>query len=107
MGLLESLRGNRQAPIHHQNLAVLAQHDVFRLQIAMNDASRMCKGDCVRSLHQDLDIFHQGHFVNALIPRSSLHPLHRIEQRSRFVGAQVVDRHDVRVVQVAGDHGFG
>jgi len=105
--LLEAFVGNRQSPIHHQDFAVLAQHGVFRFQVAVDDAPRMREGHGVRSFHKDLDVLGQGHPVQAFIPRSSLHSLHRIEQRSRLVGSQVVDRHDVGMVQIAGDHGFG
>ncbi len=40
-------------------------------------------------------------------PGRPLHALHRIEQRARFIAPQIVDRDDVRVIEIAGDDGFG
>lgn len=36
--------GQGQAPVHHEDFAVLAQHDVFRFQVAVDDSAGMGKG---------------------------------------------------------------
>ena len=45
--------------------------------------------------------------VDDLTSRASLDALHRVEERPGSFAPQVVDRNDVRMIEIAGHHGFG
>ncbi len=97
----------RQSPVHHQHFAEAAQHYVFGLQVAVNDAAGMGECDGVADLHPDFQILLHGLLANHLVPRRALDVLHRVEECARFVLPQIVDRYDVRVLQVARHGRFG
>ena len=80
-----------QPPIQHDRFAIVPQHDIVRLQIAMNDSAGMCIGDRIADINKDT---HQaGHRERILLTRPStfmmprnglgealpLDQLHRIE----------------------------
>ena len=100
-------RDPRQAPVHHQHFAVVAEHDVFRLQVAMNHAAGVGEGHRVGHAQQDAQVLVELLLVDHLVPRRAVDALHRVEQRAFVVRAQVVNRHDVRMVELAGDDRFG
>ena len=97
----------RQPPVHHQHFAEVAQHRVLGLDVAVHHSPGMGKADGIGHLHQDFEIFGQRLAGQHLAPGSALDPLHRIEQRAGLVGPQVVDRDDVRMVEIAGDDRLG
>jgi hypothetical protein len=44
----------RQAPVHHQHLPEVPDHDVVGLEVAVDDAPRVGKADGVAGLEEDL-----------------------------------------------------
>ena len=73
----------------------------------MHDLARMRKGNRIGHFHQNFEVFLDRVFADELVPRSALHMLHGIEDCALFVASQVVNRDDVGMLQVAGDHRFG
>ena len=70
------------APVHDRDFAVLADHDVLRLDVAVDHVAVVGEADGVADLHQDLDVIVPVRpvFVHARVPRAALDPLHRVEQ---------------------------
>ncbi len=97
----------RQAPVHHQHFAVVAEHHVLGLQVAVHDAVGVGEGDRVGHAQQDAQVVVERLLRQHLVPGRAFDALHRVEQRAGVVRAQVVDRHDVRMVELAGDDRFG
>ena len=66
--MLSALRnaavGQRQAPVHHQHFAEVAEHDVLGLEIAMDHAAGVGEGDGVGHLHQDFDVLGERFFAD-------------------------------------------
>ena len=108
-GHLAGRRVQRQgeSPVHHQHFAELADHHVFGLEIAMHDAARMGEGDAVGHLQQDLDVFRLRFLRKKLVPGRAFDMLHRVEDRACFVAAQIVNRNDVGVFQIARNDRLG
>ena len=107
VGVGELGRDPREAPVHHEHFAVVAEHHVFRLQIAMDHAAGVGEGHRVGHAQQDAQVLVELLLVDHLVPGRAVDALHRVEQRACVVRAEVVDRHDVRVVELAGDDRFG
>ena len=105
--LANVVRDAREAPVHHQHFAEVAEHDVLGLQIAMDDAVGVGERHRVGDAQQDAQVLVERLLLEHLVPGRALHALHRVEERAGVVGAEVVDRHDVRVVELAGDDRFG
>ena len=75
-------RDQRQAPVHHQHFAVLAEHDVLGLEVAMNDAARVGEADGVGHLQQDFEVLWQRFLLPCTLTQGvPCDALHRIEQR--------------------------
>ena len=104
--LAKPLQRMGQSPVHHQHFAELAEHDVLGLEVAMHDPPRMRKADGIRRPHQNVEVLGQRFLADDLLPGSPLHLLHRIEQVPLRVRTHIVNRHDVRVIQIAGHHHF-
>ena len=99
--------GGGQAPVHEHHFAVFPQHDVLRLQVAVNDAAAVGEGDGIADPQQDVQVFLEGLVPNGVRPRTALEFLHGIEQMAGFIHAQVVNGDDVGMIQLSGDEGFG
>ena len=95
-----------QAPVHHEDFAELAQHDVFGLEVAMDDATGVSEADRVGRAHQNVEVLGERFLRHDLQPGSPLHLLHGIEQVPLRVCTDIVNRHDVRVIEIAGDDHF-
>jgi len=105
-----------QPPVQHDDFAVLAEHHVGRLQVAMNDAPRVGIGDRVADvddrLQQPPEFESRRRARPALLvvrfdgvaQRLAVDKPHRVERVSAvLVAGQFVHRHDVGVLQLARD----
>jgi hypothetical protein len=93
----------RQAEVENLHVPVAGDHDVLGLEIAMHDAALMRGGEAVGDLGGDVE--DGAHRHRALLDdRSQIAPfdvLHDDEGRA-VVGADLVDRHDVRMIERGG-----
>ena len=98
----------RQAPVHDLDLAEAADHHVGRLQVAMDHPAGVGVGHRLRDGREDRQ--EPGQFVGR--PRASreqvgqrlaFHQLHAEERPAVGEGAQLVDRHHARVLELAAD----
>ena len=107
----------RQSPVQHQHLAVTADHDVAGFQIAVHDPARVGKGhgvaDLLKHRQQTLEGKPLDHVELALAnsvkrvrQRDPLHVLHRVIRHPPHVIAEIVDRHDVGVLELGSDLRF-
>ena len=107
------------APIEHDGLAEGTEHHVGRLQIAVEDPTAMGVSDCLADLAEDLQhakaLHFSGHlgirvrrvkFVDGLLEGPAMHEGHDVKRLAILVGPQVVDGHNPRMLQLAGDLGF-
>jgi len=110
-----------QTPVHDQGLVVRAQHDVLRLEVAVEDAPAVRVGHRVAHRHQPVQQVAQGQralgpvlagplggvegIEGVLEGRAADEP-HGVAGRARAVGPPGVDRHDARMLQPAGDLGL-
>ena len=106
-GTLAAGRRHGQSPVHQQHFAEAAEHNILRLQVAVNYVLVVGKGDRVGGAHENAEVLMQRLFRDHLAPGSSLHPLHRVKQSVLFADPQVINRNDVRMLQVSCDHGLG
>jgi len=110
-----------QAPVDHQGLAVLAEHDVARLQVAVEDAPAVGVVDRVTDVEEPPQQLQQrqGPLTGiAAFPLGSVKLLdgrlevvaadepHRVKRAAVVIGPQAVDRHDAGVLEPAGDLGL-
>ena len=97
-----------QAPVHHLHLAEAADHDVRRLEIAVDHSPGVRVRHRLRHLEED------GEQPRPVVPRpatvaedlgqgTALDQLHGEERPAIGEGAELVDRHDPRVLELAGD----
>ena len=96
----------RDAPVEHVHLAVVAEHDVRRLEIAVDDAARVRELD--REAHVDERAQQRAGSgaparASLLGERDAGEPLHREERAARLVDAELVDRDDRRVIEAGLD----
>ena len=94
----------RDAPVEHVDLAVVAEHDVRGLEIAVHDAAR------VRELDREADVDERAQqrlerpaIRQALGERDAREPLHREVRLALRIGAELVHRHDRRVIEARLD----
>ena len=73
----------------------------------MHDAACMSKPDGIGDLHQNFKILLKRLLSNHFQPRSPLDFLHRVEERPFRIGTDIINRDDIRVVQIARHHRFG
>ena len=103
----ERFRGLCKSPVHHQDFPELTQHDVFRLQVAVHNPACVSKPDGVSNTHQNVEILDHRLLLNHLEPGCPLDFLHGIEECTLRVGTDIVNRNNVRVIEVACHHCFG
>ncbi len=98
----------RQAPVHQLHLAERADHDVRRLQVAMDHPPGVRIG---RGLRHRLEDAQEPRTVRRHAPprvqeggeRVALDQLHAEERPPVGERAQLIDRHDPRVLELAAD----
>ncbi len=97
-----------QAPIHHLDLAEGPDHDVRRLDVAVDHPARVGVGDGLRDRLEDRQ--HPGQAVAGILAsgqepgeRVPFHQLHAEERPAVAQGAHLVDRHDAGVLELAAD----
>ena len=108
-GGLAALEGLALGEPEVQNLreAVLGDHDVLGLQIAMDDAGVVCPSKPVGDLHREIEEPLHGERSGGqqIAQRLALDELHRdVGKRAR--GADLVDRDDVGMVERRHRSGF-
>ena len=92
-----------QAPVHDLDLAEGADHDVGRLQVAVDDAPAVGEADRLADLLERLQQPRPVgglHLVGQGLPGDELHGQERGAVGQRAEG---VDRRDARVLQLGGD----
>jgi hypothetical protein len=106
-GVVLARLGDAEVGDHHA--AVAAQQDVRRLDVAVDDARMVGRGQRVCGLSDDrhgLRRFERALLVEPLTQRRPAHELHH-DGLDAVVAARVVDRHDRRVRQPGGRDCFG
>ena len=98
---------HRQPPVHHEDLAEAAEHDVFRLQVAVDHAVGVGEGDRVSHFHENRQVLGQRLLGQGIVPGRSLDAFHCVEQCPVFIRSQIIDGHDIGMVQVSGGNGLG
>jgi hypothetical protein len=106
-----------QPPVHDQHFPERADHDVFRFEVAVDNALAVGEGDGVAHLQEDLKalrggeaggggIVAVGDAVDEGLEGFASHELHGEVDPAVRVQAQLVDGHDVGVLELAGDLGL-
>ncbi len=113
--------GLGQAPVDDQRLAVLADDDVARLQVAVQDAPAVGVVDRVADVQEAAEELAQFQRAPAGIPLQRLVGVeaidrfleaaaadepHRVVRPAVVVGPEAVDRDNARMLQAAGDLGL-
>ena len=102
--------GFGEAPVEHHRLAELADHDVLGLQVPVDHAAAVRVGDGVADVgevREELEPLGQGpRLRQLLLQRDAADQLLRVVGGAVGVEAQLVDGHDVGVLELAGDAGF-
>ena len=106
LGLAEFFSRVSQAPVHHEDFSEVTEHRVFGLQVAVNDAARVSKRDGIGCPRQDVQVLTRRLFTNDVQPRRSLHFLHRVEKCLVRTRTDIVNGHDVRVIELASHDRF-
>lgn len=90
----------RETEIEHFDVAVGANLDIRRLQIAMNDSVIVCRFEGLRDLGRDPNRFRErnGATADAIGERRTLDQLHH-KRGHRRIDFQAVDRRDMWMVQ--------
>ena len=105
LGLGQNLAAHQlgQAEVEDLDAAVLGDEDVVRLEIAVDDALVVGRGEALGDLRGVVDrlAHRQRRASDALAQRLALEQLGDHERRA-VVSAEIVDREDVRVVELAG-----
>ena len=100
------------APVHDVDLAEAADEDVAGLDVAVEDAAAVGEGDGVAGLEEDGEASVQALGVaggpggDELVEALAGEQLHREEEAALGIAAELVDRCDVGVVELAGDLGL-
>ena len=111
----------RQPPIDDQRLAEIAEHDIARLQIAMNDPAAMGIFDRVANVDKSAEQFPQlerslagrlrSHVdvverIDRVFETVAVDEPHRVERPAVGICSQAVDRHDARMLELPGHFRF-
>jgi hypothetical protein len=93
----------RETEVDERDAAVVAQHDVAGLEVAMEDADLVDRLERMREIARVVERLARGHsFGHALAQVAACEMFHRKIQV--VIGdAEIVDAHDVRVLHVAQD----
>ena len=104
---MAALKKFRQTEIQHLGRTVAGNHQVLRLQIAVNDATFVRFGETVGNLRRDRDRFAKRDRACSQEPthRLAINQLHRDVVRTVHV-TEFIDRHDVWVIQGTRGTGF-
>src|SRR5258705_11660833 len=95
------------APVHDQHFAERTNHDVFGLQIAVDDASRVCEGDGFTHLLKDAQhVVKRSCAFRGLIEPRALYELHRVENATVIKRAYVVYGNDAWMLEQRDDTSF-
>lgn len=105
------------APIHHQYLAVVSDHHVAGLQVAVQNAVAVGESDAVAGAHEDFNQAAQVVFAAVARPvllqlaqdraqRFALHALHRKIDADVVEHAEPMHRNNIRVIDLGGRPGF-
>ena len=104
-----------QAPVEHQRFTELTDHDVERLQVAMqhpffvSKTDRLANGDELPQQSREGEIAcgtvarQRVHGLDLFFQIVSSHQFHRIERSSVFLISDVINWHDSRMLKLAGD----
>src|SRR5215470_9897172 len=96
-----------QAPIHHQHFAEGADHDVRRLQIAMQNSARMGKRNCVADPKEQPKALRQGvELHDVSIQAKPFHELHGVEDPAAGQHPDIVYRNDAGMFELCEDARF-
>jgi hypothetical protein len=112
-----ALQDAADAPVHEVDLVVAAEHDVRRLQVAVDDPLAVRVGHRVADLEQVLDargeavrlvrlasmLVGLARFLEVLRERAALDELHGVGGCAAGRHLQAVDGNDVGVVELRGD----
>jgi hypothetical protein len=108
------VEAHRDAPVEHVHLSERADHDVLGLEIAMHDPARVREVDCVRDLDEHAQVPLEqigrteaasdlGGVPDEIRPGGAFDLLQHDDRSPVGVEREIVDRHDVRVLERGGD----
>ncbi len=121
LGLLPPTDRLGQPPVHDQGLTVGPEHDVARLEVAVQHAARMRIRHGVAHVHEAAEQPAQGQRTLGGIPTRRVLAMesldgfpetvaadepHRVERPAVVEVSEPVDRHDPRMLQAPGHLGF-
>src|SRR5262249_12878772 len=106
-----------KSPIDDEGLAVLAEHDVGRLEIAVEHAAAVCIGDDVADPHEVIEqlaeleraiVERPGgvELADSLLERLAADQPHCVDRSPVLGFSQRVEGHDAGVLEPAGDLGL-
>src|SRR5262249_36342822 len=104
-----------KSPIHDERFTILSQHDVVRLQVAVQHAAAMSVGDRVTDFHEACEELAQSKgsrlgglmiLLDGLLQVLPTDEAHRVEGSAIGVAAKTVDGNDPRMLQAASDLRF-
>jgi hypothetical protein len=96
-----------QPEVEHLGIAVRPQHDVFRLDVAVNDTCRMSGFERARHLDGQLDYSVQRQFRRAdVMAQSAAFDKFRGYEVAAVLLTKIIDSDYVRMVEGAGGAGF-
>ncbi len=99
----------RQAPVGHVDFAVAPEQDVARLEVPVDDVARVRVADGAAHLDEHSEQAHerpvapQRRVVDHVPERGGAHDPHRVEEVLASERAEVMDRDDARMLELARD----
>jgi hypothetical protein len=103
------------APIHHQDFAEVADHDVGGLQVAVDDAARVGVRNGLTDVEKDVEETPEPDFAERLwvrgrlallekaLERLAANELHRVVRAAFRIDPEIVNGDDVRVLELRRD----
>ena len=106
-----------EAPVHDEDLAEGADHDIFGFEVTMDHAFGVGVSDGIADLLEDGEegsegIFFEGFWVgmaeevNDFVKGGAFDELHAVEHFALGVGAEFINGDDIGVFELAGELGF-
>ena len=102
------------APVQHEGLAILAEHDVVRLDIAMDDAAAVGEGDGLAEVDENgqqaqlLDFLRRLRggrrvvvILDRILERAATDEFHDVKGPALGIGPQLMEGHDTGVFEPA------